>query len=180
MISSFESVILTPSENSYLDSITKPTKVTLLYRATTDGFASTFFHSKCDGKANTVSIVKTNSNFVFGGYTAAMWSNPGSTIFSTDSTAFIFSLRRNGISNSEKFNVKDTSKAILSQNNHGPSFGEGNSDIYINASGLGGHTNFGHSYHLPSGYTYEESNTKSYLAGSYNGWTIAEIEVFQI
>ena len=82
--------------------MSKPTRTaTLLYRATRDGFAASSFHSRCDGRDNTVTIIKTNSNYVFGAYTAAQWSSSNGYV--SDSTAFIFSLRRNGVSNSEKF-----------------------------------------------------------------------------
>ena len=45
--------------------MSKPTRTaTLLYRATRDGFAASSFHSRCDGRDNTVTIIKTNSNYV--------------------------------------------------------------------------------------------------------------------
>ena len=61
----------------------------LLYRATRDGFESRSFHLKCDGKANTVTIIKTNGNYVFGGYTAAKWTSMG--VYVNDTSA-IFSV----------------------------------------------------------------------------------------
>jgi hypothetical protein len=148
----------------------------LLYKATRDGFTASSFHSKCDGKANTVTIIKTSSNYVFGGFTAAMWSSPSSIIYGHDATAFIFSLRRNGISYNEKYMVKNAIHAIENHSAYGPTFGGGgyDSDIHINNNN-GGLTNFGQSYNRPSGI----SDT-SYLAGSYNSWTVSEIEVFQI
>jgi hypothetical protein len=86
----YGSSILSPSENSYLASITRQPRKSLLYKATRDGFFASSFHSKCDGKANTVTTVKTNSNYVFGGFTAASWSSASN--YSTDSTAFIFEM----------------------------------------------------------------------------------------
>ncbi len=180
-INSFSSSILSLIENSYLTNMTGPTRQpTLLYKLTQDGYGELKFHSKCDGKANTVTIVKTDSNYVFGGYTAAMWKSDNS--YGYDSTAFIFSLRRNGISYSEKYMVKDPNYAISSYSDEGPGFGKGFSDIYLTLSsgGYQGHTNFGHSYSLPSGYSYEEENTKSYLAGSFNSWVAIEVEVSQL
>jgi hypothetical protein len=47
----------------------------LIYRASRDGFADSSFHSKCDYISNTVTIIKTTSNSVFGGYTSASWSS---------------------------------------------------------------------------------------------------------
>ena len=47
------------------------------WRAKTDGWAASTFHSKCDGKGPTVTIIQVGS-YVFGGYTGASWSSPGS------------------------------------------------------------------------------------------------------
>jgi hypothetical protein len=44
------------------------TEVKLIYRASIDGFAASSFHSKCDNISNTVTIIETISNSVFGGY----------------------------------------------------------------------------------------------------------------
>jgi hypothetical protein len=95
----------------------------LIYRATIDGFDASSFHSKCDYKPRTISIIKTTSNYVFGGYTNATWDGDG--VYKTDSTAFIFSLRRNGVSNNQKFMVTNPSEAILANSLYGPTFGQG-------------------------------------------------------
>ena len=46
----------------------------LCYRASTHGWESSTFHERCDGKPNTVTIVKVG-DFVFGGYTDIPWGN---------------------------------------------------------------------------------------------------------
>ena len=43
----------------------------LIYQATSDGFQASNFHAKADGIANTLTIVKTTNENIFGGYTAA-------------------------------------------------------------------------------------------------------------
>jgi hypothetical protein len=155
---------------------------TLLYKATRHGFSGSLFHAYCDGKANTVTIIKTGSNFVFGGYTAAAWKSDGS--YSTDATAFIFSLRRNGITFNEKYMVRDATTAICNWAGYGPIFGSYKGsyfcDILIKdfSNIYGGYADFGASYDLPLGYTWESANSRSYLAGSYLNWNTTEIEVF--
>lgn len=42
------------------------------YHALTDGWQSMTFHTKCDGKGPTVTIIKVN-DFIFGGYTDVSW-----------------------------------------------------------------------------------------------------------
>ena len=44
------------------------------YHAETDGWDSTTFHSKCDGKGPTVSIIQV-SNYTFGGHTDVSWQS---------------------------------------------------------------------------------------------------------
>ena len=49
----------------------------LLFRASRDGFAAAAFHSKCDNKGPTVTIVKSANN-IFGDFTEVSWSSPSS------------------------------------------------------------------------------------------------------
>ena len=71
-----ESEILTNEEHrSLLNSWLHPAqqgKWRLLFRASRDGFAAATFHSKCDNKGPTVTIVKSGNN-IFGGYTEVSW-----------------------------------------------------------------------------------------------------------
>ena len=43
------------------------------WHAKTDGWAASTFHSNCDGRGPTVTIIKVNE-YIFGGYTDASWS----------------------------------------------------------------------------------------------------------
>ena len=47
------------------------------WRAKTDGWAASTFHSNCDGKGPTVTIIEVDS-YIFGGYTDVPWSSPPS------------------------------------------------------------------------------------------------------
>ena len=49
-------------------------KCQLLMRASRDGFQAQTFHSKCDNKGPTVTIVKSGNN-IFGGFTETSWSS---------------------------------------------------------------------------------------------------------
>jgi hypothetical protein len=150
----------------------------LLYRATIDGFNASSFHSKCDNKSRTISIIKTTSNYVFGGYTNATWDGDG--VSKTDSTAFIFSLRRNGVSNNQKFMVIDPSTAIEANPYYGPIFGI-RADIFIRdrSDVDGGYIRYCTSYQCPPGYSWGDTS-RAYLAGSRDDWLVSEIEVYQI
>ncbi len=158
--------------------MTKSTQGILLYRATRDGFTSQAFHSKCDGKEKTITIIKNNLDYVFGGFASSAWNSSNNYI--NDPNAFLFSLIRNGVSFKDKFTVKNAQYALQGNSGYGPIFG-GNYICICNQSNtnIGSVSNFGHSYNLPDGYTYG-GNAKDFLAGNYNQWTTTEIEVYQI
>ena len=68
-------------------------KRSLLYRGTRDNFGGKAFHSKCDGKSNTLTILKAKqSKFIFGGFTAVNWESSNNLKHKSDPNAFIFSL----------------------------------------------------------------------------------------
>ena len=52
----------------------EPSEWVLCYRASAHGWAVNTFHSRCDGKNNTITIIK-NGQYVFGGYTDIPWGN---------------------------------------------------------------------------------------------------------
>ena len=164
----------------YLMEMTKSNNGKLLYRATRDGFSSQSFHSNCDGKANTITIIKNNLNYVFGGYASTAWASSVSGSYASDNNAFVFSLRRNGESNNEKFMVKNAGCALQMSPSHGPVFG-GCDIIVANNSNVVAdtQTQFGNYYNLPEGYTQGSENTRYYLAGK-KGCLTFEIEVYQI
>ena len=101
----------------------------MLYRATSDGFTAKAFHAKYDGKSKTVTIIKTNGDCVFGGYTSAAWNNKGDYI--ADYSAFIFSLRRKGVSHCEKLKIKRPNTAIIGHYHYGPIFGRGSGHAIV-------------------------------------------------
>ncbi len=174
------SLILNEDERLFLSQMIKVSKGNLLYRASRDGFTASAFHSRCDEKANTVTIIKTNSNYVFGGYTTAKWASNKSWV--SDSSAFIFSLRRNGTSNNHKLPIIKAEKAIYGGPGYGPLFGDGSDIRIIDRSDIkvDSYSNLGYSYQCPPGYSYGTENTKCFLAGNYNGWLTTEIEVYEL
>ena len=71
-----ESVILTNEEHRRVLKTWLPIKSEwrLLFRASRDGFAALAFHSKCDNKGPTVTVVKSSGN-IFGGFTGNAWKS---------------------------------------------------------------------------------------------------------
>ena len=61
---------------SFLDPVlpnTSRTDFVRCWHAKTDGWAASTFHSNCDGRGPTVTIIKVN-DYIFGGYTDVSWS----------------------------------------------------------------------------------------------------------
>jgi hypothetical protein len=50
-------------------------KWNLLWRGSRDGFDTGDFHSRCDGHANTVTLIEDVGGFVFGGFTPVEWES---------------------------------------------------------------------------------------------------------
>ena len=141
-------------------------KFTLLFKASRNGYSSSNFHSKCDGKNNTVTLVETLNGRRFGGFTDAQWDQSSS--YKTGSNGFIFSL-----DNNEIYYNKDNRYNIYCNSSYGPTFGGGN-DFYIcdscNSSNSSG-DNSGHSY---------ETNGKQYALAGSNNFLVRDYEVFQL
>ncbi|XP_015756478.1 PREDICTED: hemicentin-2-like isoform X4 [Acropora digitifera] len=151
------------------------------WRAKTDGWAASTFHSNCDGKGPTVTIIQVG-NYIFGGYTDVSWSNPSSCAWASSSKSFIYSLYNiNGFS-PVRLQIKSRwqSRAIYRCSGYGPSFGGGH-DIHISnnsASNRNSYTYCGHTYHLPPGYSSSGRSCRFYAGGGSFYFTPTDVEVF--
>jgi hypothetical protein len=54
-------------------SVLKAQRLQLLYRGSRDGFRSRDLHARCDGHPNTVSLILSTNNCVFGGVASSVW-----------------------------------------------------------------------------------------------------------
>jgi len=78
---------------------------TLLYQASIDGFGYENFHKKCDDKNNTIVLVFTDKNKIFGGFTEAKWDSYSD--WNEGYKGFIFSINDNKIYyNKKKHKIK--------------------------------------------------------------------------
>ena len=144
----------------------KITKYELLFRASRDGFASSNFHSKCDGKSYTVTFVESLIGRRFGGFTDQSWDQSGN--YKTGSNGFIFSL-----DNKEIYYNKNSSYNIYCNSGYGPSFGGGH-DFY-----LCNNCNTSYSSYDNSDHSYQTNGKKYAMAGT-NNFYVKDYEVYQI
>ena len=177
----YDSLILETFEEkntilSWLPSIHKSSKSNLLYRATRDGWTASTFHSKCNNKGSSITVIKTDKGYVFGGYIDKAWSGSDKCIHSNE--AFIFSLKCNANlpPTKMKINTNNNDNAIYDYSEYGPTFGEGY-DIHIasnsNASEES-YSNIGPTYDKP-----DDMFDPDFLNGQRN-FEVSEIEVFQV
>ena len=140
-------------------------KLTLLFRASRDGYSSSNFHSKCDGKVNTLILVKTTNSRRFGGYTECQWDQSNS--YKTGPYSFIFSF-----DNKKIYYSKNGSNSIYGYSSYGPYFGS-SPDFYINNSCDSNNSS------ESVGGSYENEGKKYPLTGS-SDFLVSDYEVYQL
>ena len=145
---------------------------TLLYRATIDGFEASSFHTKCDGKEQTLTLIKTTNGYVFGGYANIAWQSSPSDSYGNDPDAFLFSL----INPSNKPTVIKVSgtyaiNSLRFYSSYGPSFGA--NDLIITDC-----SNTGFASLSDLGISYLTTEARTFFTGAINFKT-TEIEVYQ-
>ena len=142
----------------------------LLYRGTRDGDQVKTFHSKCDNKKPTLSIIKTKKGMRFGGYTEQTWNDTnGSGIWKKDDKAFCFSIELNKI-----YNIINGRDAIYCSPIYMCYFGENIFGLYNGAFST-------------SNWCYDMNSSnfqgqeKDYeLTNNERNFQLAEVEVFEI
>ena len=138
----------------------------LIYRCSKDGDNSKRFHSLCDGKENTITLVTTSVGKRFGGFTTVEWNSFGN--YSEDANAFLFSFEYN-----EYYPIKKEQKeyAIYCHKNYGPAFGKG-PDFYISSNCR---NNSSHTIQL----SYDYKGRINTLVGNQK-FGVIDYEVYQI
>ena len=146
------------------------------YRGTRDGFSTGSFNTKCGGVANTLTIIKSTSGNIFGGFAEKAWISSGQWV--QDPKAYIFSIVNK---DNKPFKAVSNNNGAITCYANGPvfgGFGKG-SDIYISSDSNTNQTsacNFGDTF-KHTDYQFGTEKAKTILAGSYNFQTV-EIEVF--
>ena len=159
--------------------MTRSKSCELVYRASRDGFNPSDLHAKCENKTHLVSIIRNNLNYVFGGYTSVAWNRNSEWI--TDPNAFIFSLRRKGMTKNDKFMVKNNGRDAFCGNIRFHLW-YGNDICIINSSNkyVDSYCSFGSKYQFSTGLTYKTVYPQRFLAENFCEWLTTEIEVYQI
>jgi hypothetical protein len=108
----------------------------LIYRASRDGFTAKFFHQFCDSRCPTMTIIRSQNNCIFGGFTKTAWSSSG--LEKADPSAFLFTLKNvSGIPPTKyPIHKQGVQFAVCHKLASGPTFGStqnGGGDIFIHS-----------------------------------------------
>jgi hypothetical protein len=144
----------------------------LLYRGSRDGFNAASFHAKCDAANTTLTVIRSTTGYISGGYAALSWAGNGHR---QSSDNWLFSLYPTPL----KLLCSSPQYAQYTCSSYGPIFGAGN-DVQVNGAMQ---SNSNHSN--PASYQTKDPQypninyTHATLFGASN-FTVAEIEVFQV
>lgn len=147
----------------------------LLYRSSTDDASTSNFHSKCDNRGSTITIVETLDGYIVGGYTSIPWKSKEQ--WHGDKKAFLFVLSGTDVHSPSKMKLKnqDEKRAVHHSASYGPTFGclSPLTDFYVDGLtlriGTGGSYERGPSVHLARG-----------ANNQYKQLEIKEMEVFRV
>lgn len=176
-----------PNDNLEMKNITN---ILLIYRGSRDGFKSSVFHELCDKKGETLVIIKSTDNYIFGGYTSISWdSTKWNGKIGKENNArrdgkgleFVFTLKNPYDIPPNKFNMKKNwlDHSICCDVNLGPIFGcndiriENDCDINSNS--------FKYYDFTPGEYCFDDTTGKKRMLFTGNSsYKVEEIEVFKI
>ena len=144
----------------------KKINMSLLYKAKVNGDSSSTFHSYCNNKGYTLTLIRNTRGYRCGGFTSKNWSSCNSTV--NDPNAFLFSLEYK-----EKYPSYDGTNAIYDHSSYGPTFGS-NTDLYIVNSCRQNNSN---QCNFP--YYYCGTRARGLSGGTYN-FKVDDLEVYQI
>ena len=153
-------------------------RFTRLYDANEHGWKALDFHSRCNQKGSTLSIVQTEAGLTFGGFTTASWESPPNTATNHESpTSFLFSVDQGIVYPIS--NARALSTACWSE--WGPVFGE-----YGQALAIAGESNNNNKSYCKAkdpSFKLPEANQGEMGSSSFNGgkvnFTNREFEVYQ-
>jgi hypothetical protein len=148
----------------------------LVYRGSRDGFGASDFHNKCNGCANTVTLIRSTKGYVFGGFTPIAWDSSNSDKADSSELSFLFTIKNPRGEEFRRFSVINSSRAIGCWASSGPIFGD-TYDIHVyngcNAT-TSNFTSLGRAYANDTG-----MNGQQIFTGEFN-FAVEEIEVFVI
>jgi hypothetical protein len=152
----------------------------LLWRSGRDGFGALEFHNRCDGRANTLTLIEDTKGNIFGGFTPLEWELRTEEPWNRADPSlksFIFTLKNPHNVPARRFALKAEEKhnAIWNYRGYGPCFSGGDIAVSDNCNtNTDSYARVGHSYTNDTGL-----DGMTFFTGSRR-YQAKEIEVFEI
>jgi hypothetical protein len=154
----------------------------MLWRGSRDGFTAQEFHLRCDGRANTLTIIADTKRDIFGAFMPVKWESPASGKHKGDDSllSFLFTLRNPHGVPPRKFALKEEKKHFANYCDSAYCAVFGETDIYVSNNcnaNRGSCTRIGTRW---SDYAYANDTAFEYFLTGAATFTVKEIEVFEI
>jgi hypothetical protein len=148
----------------------------LLYRGSRDGFGRRTFHERCDGHSETVTVVQSENDCIFGGYTPLAWHSRGEWMSDPDKRGFLFTIKNPHSLSPRIFHQKEADYALFCGATYGPSFGT-TADLRVwngSESNQSCYTTLGRTY------TNDTNISDQVVFTGARDFVLKEIEVFHV
>ena len=152
--------------------LNKTSNLKIIYRASRDGDSCKTYHQKTNNIPDTLTIIKTKEDIVFGGYTHIKIPSCSYGQNFDDDKAFIFSLEYNKI-----YLPKKNCQSKHSNDGYGPIFGNNNIGYPII---IYGPNFFSSKSHSTSNFVYDNFTSEYELNKGKQKFEIKELEVYQV
>jgi hypothetical protein len=163
----------------------KEKQFTLLWRGSRDGFGTRDFHRRCDGHANTLTVILDTDGNIFGGFNPLEWESriakseyDWSNLWKADPSlkSFLFTLKNPHNFPARRFALKAEmkNKAVSCDSWCGPDFFDISVSNYCNENTDSTTADFGGSYTNDTG-----RDGSTFFTGCEN-FEVKEIEIFEI
>ena len=155
--------------------------IELVYRGSRDGWMFKDFHARADNKGPTLTLIRTKTGRLCGGFTKVPWQSLTSGDYFKDSHAFIFTL-----DSMQKYPPQNNARSVWNSANSGPNFGGGALELrrepmnkeYAGACLVMGQESF-NQYRIPKDTDGNSVLTSEGKNGS-KAFTCDEIEIYSI
>jgi hypothetical protein len=147
----------------------------LLYRGSRDGFERSAFHGRCDGHSDTMTLILSDNDNIFDGYTPLTWSSANQWLSDSSLRSFIFTIKNPHGLSPMIFSQKKSDCAVLAASSYGPLFGSADLRVWDNSqTSQSCYSNVGNTYNNDTGLSGEVVLT----GAKY--FVLKEIEVFEL
>eukprot|EP00698_Gefionella_okellyi_P013178 TRINITY_DN3594_c0_g1_i2.p1 TRINITY_DN3594_c0_g1~~TRINITY_DN3594_c0_g1_i2.p1 ORF type:complete len:474 (-),score=99.63 TRINITY_DN3594_c0_g1_i2:1850-3235(-) len=169
----FGTSILTASEQAKVARCCQIASATLLYKASRDGSSAAAFHSHCDNKGATLTVVQTDTEHVFAALNTTRWQSSLSGIYIQSKDNCLVGIR--GPYTSTRVTRIPITSALYGSYSHvqcGPMFGDGDLVIGAQNTGLSGTCDIGKAYRAAGVDAEMFAGAQQFTVRDYEVWAV--------